>query len=154
GAAGPGAGPSLSIEDAQVGEGDSGRRPLPFTVRLSTASARPVTVDFTTVDGSATAGEDYVAVSGQLRFPPGTTGRVITVPVIGDTVQEGDEDFTVQLSNPVGAVLAQDTARGLILDDDGRGNAALDLVGSPERRARPGQVVVLQVRVKGAGGDS
>jgi len=154
GAAGPGAGPSLSIEDEQVGEGDSGRTPMTFTVRLSSSSTKPVTVDYATGDGSATEGEDYVPVSGQLRFPPGTTGRTITVPIKGDTVREGDEDFVVQLSNPVGAGFTEDTARGDILDDDGRDNQVMEPVGSPERRALAGQVVTLQVRVHGTGGSA
>jgi hypothetical protein len=152
GPTGPGSGPALTIDDAQVNEGDSGRTPVQVIVSLSTASAKPVTVDYATADGSATAGVDYDAVSGRLQFPAGTTHRVITVPVRGDTEQEGDEDFVVQLSNPVGATLARETARVEILDDDGPGNALLDIVGSPERHARPGQVVALQVRLRGAAG--
>src|SRR6185369_1945279 len=55
---------------------------------------------------------------GTLTFPPGTTSRTITVPVKGDTLQESDETFIVNLSNPVNATLVSAVGLGTILDDD------------------------------------
>jgi hypothetical protein len=110
-------------------------------------------VEYATRDGSATAGEDYEETAGHLRFPRGATTRTVSVPVIGDADDEGDEDFTVELSEPVGAALGDATAEGLVLDDDGTGAVTLELVGSPSRRAIAGQMVALQVRVRSAGGE-
>jgi hypothetical protein len=152
GGAGPGAGPELNVEDEQESEGDSGRHPMRFTVTLSDAAPKPVRVRYATADGSAVAGEDYVATSGELTFPPGATSRAVSVAVIGDGVREGDEDFQLVLSDPVGAVLGRGVAGGLILDDDGPGAVSLESVGALERRGKPGEMMVLLVRVRSAGG--
>jgi hypothetical protein len=144
--------PELSITDARVTEGDSGRREARFTATLSAPSPTLVAVDYATADGSASAGEDYVEAAGQLRFAPGSTSQSARVLVLGDAVEEGDEDFVVQLSSPVEAVLAGDLGRGLILDDDGPGAIAMSALGSSERFGRPGQMVVLQVSLRSAAG--
>jgi hypothetical protein len=52
------------------------------------------------------------------QFVPGETEKWITVPVLGDRVQEGDESFSVSLSNPSGALIGDGQATGTILDDD------------------------------------
>ena len=64
----------------------------------------PITVDYTTVNGTATAGADYTAVSGTLNFPEGTTQQTISIPILNDQLSEGTEQFTVRLSNPTGEV--------------------------------------------------
>lgn len=153
GAAGPGSGPELSIEDGRVTEGNSGRRTLSLVVTLSAAAAKPVTVDYATADGSATAGQDYQDRSGRLRFAPGVTSRSIDVSVLGDAAQEGDEDFVVELTDPVGAVLGRATGHAMILDDDERGKVTLQATGPRELRVRAGQMVVLEVRLRSDGGD-
>lgn len=152
GAALPGAGPTLSIEDAQVTEGDTGRTRVRLTVELSAPVPVPVTVEWATADGSATAGEDYEAASGRLRFPARATSRTLTIDVLGDGVEEGDEELAVGLANPTGAELGRDVAIVSILDDDAPGALALEIVGSPERRGRPGRTVVLQVRLSNTAG--
>jgi hypothetical protein len=73
-----------------------------YTVTLSHASAGPVTVDYASADGSATAGSDYDATSGTLSFAPGTTSLTITVPITNDNLYEGGETYTVNLSNATG----------------------------------------------------
>jgi N-acetylglucosamine-6-sulfatase len=109
---------ALSVGDAQVTEGETGTTPMTFTVTLSPASDEPVTVSYATDDGSATSPDDYGAVAGQLTFDPGATSRTVTVSVAGDNLTEGDESFTLQLADAVGAQLADGTATGAILDDD------------------------------------
>ena len=152
GVAAPGAGPTLSIGGAEVSEGDSGQVQVELAVELSAPVPVAVTVEYATTDGSAVAGEDYEAASGRLHFPPrATTGR-IRVDVLGDRLDEGDEDFAVGLTNPTGAELGEDLAIVSILDDDAAGALAFEIVGSPERRGRPGHTVVLQVRVRNASG--
>ena len=108
----------LSIADASVVEGNSGTRNLSFVVSLSPAATSPVTVAYATANGTATAGSDYVATSGTLNFPAGSTSQTITVTVIGDTEFEPDETLLVNLSNPVNATLGQAQATGTISNDD------------------------------------
>jgi hypothetical protein len=64
------------------------------------------------------AGADYGAVSGIVAIPPGTVSRTVSVPVFGDTLDENDETFTIDLSAPVGATIADDQGLGTITDND------------------------------------
>ena len=110
--------PGLSIADVSVKEGNSGTRLMTFTVTLSTAAAGPVTVAYSTADGTATSGSDYVAASGNLTFAAGEISKTITVKVKGDKVAEGNEAFTVRLGNAAGATIADGSATGTITNDD------------------------------------
>ena len=110
--------PRLSIRDASVPEGDTGTSPLDFTVALNRAPTTPVTVRWTTADGTANAGTDYTAASGRLTFPVGEDQRTVSVPVRGDTEIEPDETFRVTLTGASGARLHRDTATGTIRNDD------------------------------------
>ena len=115
--------PSLYIEDAQaVAEGGTAR----FTVRLSVAPPAEVTVAYRTMDGTAVADLDYMATTGTLTFATGDmTPQVISVPVLNDQTAEQTEHFTVELSDPAGATLADRTGRGTITDDDQGRNPGL-----------------------------
>jgi len=110
--------PSLSIDNVTVTEGDAGTTDAVFTVSLSPASDQPVSVDFATADNTATAGADYQSNSGSLSFPAGTTSQNITVQVNGDTADESDETFWVNLSNPSNAIIADGQGAGTITNDD------------------------------------
>src|SRR5439155_26406949 len=77
-----------------------------------------VSVAYASDDGSATAGSDYVAVSGSLTFAPGETTKSITVLVKGDTVIESDEAFFLNLSSPTNATIARGQRQGTIVNDD------------------------------------
>jgi len=107
--------PSLFIDDVTVAE-DAGT--ATFTVSLDAASGQTVTVDFATADGTAVAGSDYTATSGMLSFAPGDVSETITVVITDDGVVEGDETYTVSLSNPVNATVSDDTGAGSITNDD------------------------------------
>ena len=113
--------PVISISAAAIAEGNAGRRPMVFTVSLSQASTRPVTVRWGMANGTATAGRDYVATAGSLTFAPGQTRRTITVLVIGDRISEADETFRVGLASPLNATLSTTARRGTgtIRNDDG-----------------------------------
>lgn len=112
--------PALSIADASQAEGDSGTRNLQFSVQLSAASGRDITVAYATSDGTATtADSDYNAASGTLTFAAGETQKTIDVAIVGDTRNEADETFEVTLSNPAQATLDQATATGTIQNDEG-----------------------------------
>ena len=112
------AAPELSIADASVDEGDSGSATLTFTVTLDPAATLPVSVDWATSDGTATAGTDYTAANGSLRFDTGEDSKTVTVTVMGDDADEPNETLTVTLSNESGATLGDATATGTITDDD------------------------------------
>lgn len=109
---------SLSIEPVTVDEGNTGTKSAGFVVRLSRASTKTVTVSYQTNNGSAIAGSDFLGTSGMLTFAPGTTAQTIVVPIVGDTVAEGNETFSVSLSRPTNAVIGSTSATGTIRDDD------------------------------------
>jgi peptide/nickel transport system substrate-binding protein len=88
--------PELPVTDAQVAESAGAAT---FTVTLSNAEAAQLTVDYSTVDGTATAGQDYSATSGTLVFAPGDRTRTITVPILEDGTDEANETFSVRLAN-------------------------------------------------------
>jgi ribosomal protein L35AE/L33A len=109
----------ISIGDVTMAEGNSGQTAFRFTVSLDAAQLGPVTVDFATADGTATAPSDYVAASGTVTFAPGETAKTVTVQVNGDTTKEANETFTVNLANATGnATIADGHALGTILNDD------------------------------------
>ena len=110
--------PSVTVDDVQVTEGNGGTTSVVLTVRLSAASGQVVAVDYVAVDGTATAPADYAATAGTLSFPAGMTTRTLTVPVVGDLLDEPNETFVLRLSNPSGALLADAQATVTILDDD------------------------------------
>nr|WP_127170044.1 putative Ig domain-containing protein [Xanthomonas sp. BRIP62415] len=110
--------PSLSIDDISVNEGNSGTTTATFTVSLSAASGQTVSVNYATANGTATAGSDYVARSGTLTFPPGTTAQGVAITVNGDTAVEASETFSVGLSGASNASIARATGTGTILNDD------------------------------------
>ncbi|MGD9719884.1 MAG: beta strand repeat-containing protein [Pirellulales bacterium] len=127
------AAPTVSIGAATViTEGNAGSTQVLFTVSLSSASGKQVTVDYTTADGTAMAGSDYVARSGAVAFSPGTTTQTVTITVNGDTLDEIDETFSVNISAPVNATLGTATVQGTITDDDAEPNLSISDVTAVE----------------------
>jgi hypothetical protein len=110
--------PALSVSDCAVVEDDAGQVACSFTVSLSVASGQGVSVDFATADGTAVGGQDYVAASGTLSFPAGATSLPVAVTIVGDLLDEPDEAFTLTLSSPVNATIADGQGTGTIIDND------------------------------------
>jgi CSLREA domain-containing protein len=110
--------PSISITDVTVTEGNSGTTNATFTISLSQASNQTVSVDFATANGTATAGSDYQSTSGTLTFIPGETQKTISVAVNGDTLNEPNETFFVNLTNQQNSTIADNQGQGTILNDD------------------------------------
>jgi len=108
----------LAVADASVLEGNRGTSKVAVAVTLSNGSSQAITVSYRTVDGTALARSDYTATSGTLTFQPGETSRTISVSINGDRKREAKETFSVQLSNAVGATLADGIASVTILNDD------------------------------------
>lgn len=117
---GGGGTPSLSISDTTAAEGDSGTTPFMFSLSLSApAGEGGVTIDYSTADGTATAGSDYTAVSaGSATIPEGSTSVTISVDVLGDTVTEPNETFFVNVIGATGANVADAQGVGTINNDD------------------------------------
>ena len=113
--------PLLSIGDVSIVEGNSGTKLATFTIKLSPASASPVTYNIATANGSAAAGTDYVAKSliGQ-SIAAGQAGATFTVTINGDTAVEPNENFSVNITNVAGASLSDGFALGAIVNDDGK----------------------------------
>jgi subtilisin-like proprotein convertase family protein len=110
--------PAISIADAKVTEGNAGTRTISLPVTLSAASGRPVTIDYTTLAGTATPGDDFTVASGTLTFNPGQSTKYVTVTLAGDALAEPDETFVVRLTHPSGAVILDGDATGTIQNDD------------------------------------
>ena len=123
-------GPTVAVGDVSVEEGDTGTRSVTFPVTLLRAATVPVSVDYSVVGTGATGGTkpgpgvDFRTASGTLKFTPAGTGespltKYVTVPVYGDTVDEGNETFGVTLTNPSsGLAIGDASGTGTILDDD------------------------------------
>ncbi|MBE9127593.1 MULTISPECIES: glycoside hydrolase family 9 protein [unclassified Coleofasciculus] len=110
--------PTLAINDVSVTEGDSGSKNATFTVSLSAASTEAVSVNYATANGTAIAGSDYTAKSGILTFTPGQTSKTFTVPILGDTLDEANETFKVNLSQATNATIGDSQGIGTIIDND------------------------------------
>ena len=112
---------ALSVADARAREGTD--ETLDFRVSLSRAALVEVRVNYRTtgvsgMGGSATAGEDYTAVSGTLRFAPGETAKTVAVPLLDDVIDEGTEVFALQLFTARGAKIADMLAFGRLVNSD------------------------------------
>ena len=91
---------------------------MEFVVSLTGSSSNPVTVDYSTADGSAVAGEDYQATSGTLTFAPGGGAMGVPVTLVTDGTDEADETFVLQLRSPTNATLTVGDGTGTIEDAD------------------------------------
>jgi chitinase len=131
----PDALPAISIADLSTREGNGEHNHFMFAVTLDKASSVPVTVQYRTVDGGAAGGVDYAPATGTVTFAPGTTSQMIHVDILGDSVAEADETFTVLLSSPVGATIADGSGTGTITNDDGAGPVLPGLSVSDATRA-------------------
>ena len=105
----------LSVADAEANEANAS---IDFAVTLSRAAATAVTVGYITRDGTATAGRDYTQTSGTLSFAAGEMNKTVSVPILDDLHDEGDETFTLKLRNARGAVIGDDEATGTIKNSD------------------------------------
>jgi len=109
----------VDIASVAKKEGKNGKNAFSFTVTLSGSPEDPVTVDFSTVSGTATAGTDFLATAGTLTFLQGVTARTITVYVLGDAAAEPNETFSVNLANAsANAYIGTGQGLGSILNDD------------------------------------
>ncbi len=110
--------PTLSLSDSAITEADVGTQTTNLTVTLSSAMDRVVSFDYATLPGTASADSDYQSSTGTVTFNPGETSRTLPVVTFGDTLVEGDEQFSLSLSNPLNANLAQSSVTLTLVDTD------------------------------------
>jgi chitinase len=111
--------PTVKAFDAAVTEANV-TRTVNVKVQLSTAPTTRTTVDFTTVNGTATAPADYVAKSGTVVFPRGVRTKLVPIRIVGDALDEARETFKLRLSNPFRTRIADPVAVVTIVDNDPR----------------------------------
>jgi len=122
--------PSVSIADISGSESSGS---LTFTLTLSSASGLPVSVTAQTADCSALAGSDYTAAGpAVLSFAPSVTSQTYTVAVLDDALDETDETFVINLTDPINATIAGAQAEGTIVDDDGAPSILISDVSGTE----------------------
>ena len=146
--------PDINITDASVVEGNAGSVNAVFMVTISKPSDRVITVGYTTKDGSAQAGSDYIAATGNLEFAPGTTQLALNIEVIGDTIFEPDESFMVTITPPSFLLAVSGSANGTIMNDDADPALRISLSPSPLVLSTfdQGQLTVTLGEPAGAGG--
>jgi uncharacterized repeat protein (TIGR01451 family) len=110
--------PAVSIANASITEGNSGTTNVTFSATLSIPSTTVARVRWQTQNGTALAGADYVAGSGELVFQPGETVKTFTVAIVGDVVFEPDELFNVLITGADNATFSSIPATCVILNDD------------------------------------
>jgi Calx-beta domain-containing protein len=111
-------GPTISINDVTITEGNAGTKTATFTLSLSGPSIETIAVRAMTAPGTATPTSDYNSINSVVIFQPGTVTRPLDVLILGDTNLEPNETFTVNLSEPFGTTIADGEGVGTILDDD------------------------------------
>ena len=110
---------TIRIDDVTSDEPPWGNEPASFTVHLDNPSARPVTVRFSTEDRSATAPDDYTAVTNALvTLPPGVVSKAVPVTIKSDTEEEDDERFVGHLHDATGGEIATADADARIRNTD------------------------------------
>ena len=112
--------PRITISDVSKAEGKNrSNTSFTFTVSLSAAYDQPVTLSYRTVNGTATAGNDYTSKSGTITFAPGETTKTITIQVKGDNKRESNETFYLDLFGlSSNALFTKNRGIGTILNDD------------------------------------
>ncbi|MFN8104270.1 MAG: Calx-beta domain-containing protein [Acidimicrobiia bacterium] len=122
------AAPMAVIDGISITEGDGGTVDAALAVRLvdpvlgllPQESAKVVTVAASTHDGTALAGPDYVEAAGDVVFAPGETTKIFAVPIVGDEIDEDDEQFSATITAAGNVTVPEgESATVTIVDDDG-----------------------------------
>jgi hypothetical protein len=117
---------------------DENRSPAQVAVQRAGDLTGPLTVSVTTTNGTALAGEDYLAVSAAVTFAPGETNKVVEIPLLNDYFAETDKTVVLRFKDlPGGVTSTQLQSTLLILDDDRPGSIDLSwrsTLGMPEQK--------------------
>src|SRR4051794_6167444 len=110
--------PTMAVGNATLVEGTGGDSTAQFPVSLSAPSGFTISATYATVSQTASAGSDFQPVTGTVTFAPGTTTQTIAVPVVGDSADEGDETFGLEITAPQGATVTAPQGVATIKNDD------------------------------------
>ncbi len=135
---GPGVQPAISVEDQAVVEGNT----VLFVIDLDQSTTHAVTFTFSTVDGTAVSGSDYLAVTGSDTIAAGETSTTILVPTVDDSDVEAAETFSILLNSVAGASVAKSTATATINDND---FIVLPTIAIADQSVTEGQSVLFDV---------
>lgn len=111
----------VAINDVTIREGDEGNRKVAFTISLSRPAVGVVSVSYRSANGTATGGPtgDYLPVQGSVTFKRFATSQQVDVTIRGDSANEANETFTVELVKATGgATIVDATGTGTVVDDD------------------------------------
>jgi hypothetical protein len=127
---------------------------LLITVTRTGGSFGLASVDYQTIDATATAGSDYTANSGTLSFLDGEISKTFSVTILDDSVYEGDESILMSLSNAVSATIGTiNTSTISIIEDDPLPPAgSLQLSGSAyliDENDVAAQIIITVTRIGG-----
>ena len=111
-------GPTISINDVSITEGNSGTKNATFTLTLSGPSVEAIAVRVETAAGTATASSDYNSINVVVLFQPGEVTHTVDVQIIGDSNLELNETFFVNITEAFATTIADGQGVGTILDDD------------------------------------
>lgn len=110
--------PNLTIEDLTLFEGNGGTSTFNVQVTLDREPKTAVSFRYVTTAGTAKAGEDFTALDGRLQFAAGERSKTIALTVVADDIKEGDDELTINLSEPDKVVLTRSQATVTIRNDD------------------------------------
>ncbi len=108
----------VSIGDATLFEGHDGTRNAVFAITAFGSVNRNIAVTYTTLNGSASGAVDYLPRTGTVLLTPLVPTGSVTVPIVGDRLNEGTETFQVVITRSEGSRIGKGVGVGTILDDD------------------------------------
>jgi beta-glucanase (GH16 family) len=112
--------PTISIDAISLAEGNTGLTDFNFTIKLSKASSKAVTVKVNTKNGTAISPNDFTSLEKTITFAPGETSAKVAVAVVADEFKEADEDFQLMLFEPTNASIETAIGAAFIMNDDSK----------------------------------
>lgn len=112
--------PSVFVADVKQPEGNTGSNKMIFTISLSAASTKEVSIKIVTKEVFAKSIEDFTAVDQRITFAPGETTKSLSVDIVADDIKEGTDDFQLFVSEPVNCIVPSPFATGTIENDDSK----------------------------------
>jgi uncharacterized delta-60 repeat protein/CSLREA domain-containing protein len=143
---------SVGVTGAAAREGDGA---INFTVWRSGSGSGAFDVGYATLDGTAKAGQDYIATSGTLHFADGEWTKTVRVRVIDDSLNEASETLRLTLFRAVGSGVVLEpsvTATGTIVDNDPLPALSIGNAGIPEGAAEPSGTMTFSVNLSAPSG--
>ncbi|MFN5055247.1 MAG: family 16 glycosylhydrolase [Bacteroidota bacterium] len=112
--------PTISIDAISLAEGNTGLTDFNFTIKLSKASSKAVTVKVNTKNGTAISPNDFTSLEKTITIAPGETSAKVAVAVVADEFKEADEDFQLMLFEPTNASIETAIGAAFIMNDDSK----------------------------------